>query len=43
MYGAMYSKTINPETGEYYEGEALIEKRREFCKEAFYKGALKNA
>ena len=43
MYGAMYSKTINPETGKYYEGDALIEKRREFCKEAFYKGSLKNA
>ena len=42
-YGKMYSKTINPKTGEYYTGEDLKEKIRENAKKALLIGSLSNA
>ena len=43
MYGVMYSKTINPDTGEFYTGEALINKRREECRANYLKASQSSA
>ena len=43
LYGAMFTKTIDPSTGKYYEGERLLEKRREVCAANYLKGTLKVA